>query len=111
MTAFETARSLLFVPADRPERFDKALNSGADGVIIDLEDAVAPTAKSTARAVLLDWLETAKTDNICIRINDVNHSDHDLHLALAAHPNVSSVMLPKVDSATCCCSIGAPLWL
>ena len=39
MTIFETARSLLFVPADRPERIVKALNSGADGVIIDLEDA------------------------------------------------------------------------
>ncbi|NIZ63390.1 CoA ester lyase [Sedimentitalea sp. CY04] len=107
MTIFETARSLLFVPADRPERFDKALNRGADGVIIDLEDAVAPIAKSAARADLADWLETTKADNICIRINDVAYPDHNLDLALASHPNVSAVMLPKVDGATCCCSVSA----
>ena len=107
MTLFETSRSLQFVPADRPERFDKALSSGADGVIIDMEDAVAPAAKSAARAGLADWLETAKVDNICIRINDVTHPDHNFDLALASHPNVSAVMLPKVDSATCCSLVGA----
>ena len=39
-------RSLLFVPADRPERFAKAAASGADAVVVDLEDAVAPASKS-----------------------------------------------------------------
>jgi citrate lyase beta subunit len=49
-------RSYLFVPADRPERVAKALASGADAVIVDLEDAVAPHAKTTARAALAQWL-------------------------------------------------------
>ena len=45
-------RSYLFVPGDRPERFDKACGAGADAVIVDLEDAVAPAAKVTrGRAV------------------------------------------------------------
>ncbi len=48
----DVARSYLFVPADRPERFDKACASGAHAVIVDLEDAVAPAAKDGARAAL-----------------------------------------------------------
>jgi len=51
------ARSYLFVPANRPERFSKALASGADAVIVDMEDAVAPAAKVQARDVLHDWLQ------------------------------------------------------
>lgn len=43
---------LLYVPADRPDRIGKALTSGADGIIVDLEDAVAPSAKDAARGVL-----------------------------------------------------------
>ena len=49
-------RSYLFVPADRPERIAKALASGADAVIVDLEDAVAPDAKEPAREALRGWL-------------------------------------------------------
>ena len=52
-----TPRTYLFVPADRPERIAKALASGADAVIVDLEDAVAPEAKSRARQALAVWLE------------------------------------------------------
>ena len=52
-----TPRSYLFVPADRPERIAKALASGADAVIVDLEDAVSPEAKSGARLALAAWLE------------------------------------------------------
>lgn len=44
------SRSLLFVPGDRPERYDRAVASGAHEVILDLEDAVAPAAKDAARA-------------------------------------------------------------
>ena len=50
-------RSVLFVPGVRPERFDKALASGADAVIIDLEDAVAPGEKDVARAAVVAWLQ------------------------------------------------------
>jgi hypothetical protein len=50
------ARSVLFVPADRPERFDKAVASGADMIILDLEDAVAPDARTGARNAASAWL-------------------------------------------------------
>jgi citrate lyase beta subunit len=50
------AACLLFVPGDRPERFAKALAAGADGIVIDLEDAVAPAAKPAARRAAGDWL-------------------------------------------------------
>ena len=56
MTA--TLRAWLFVPANRPERYAKALACGADAVIVDLEDAVAPDQKDGARAALADWLAT-----------------------------------------------------
>ena len=49
-------RSYLFVPATRPERIAKAIASGADAVIVDLEDAVAPADKEAARSALADWL-------------------------------------------------------
>ena len=52
-------RTYLFVPGDRPERFAKALASGADAVVLDLEDAVAPTAKAAARDAIGDWLAGA----------------------------------------------------
>ena len=50
------ARSFLFVPGDRPERFDKALASGADAVVLDLEDAVAPERKAVAREAVRAFL-------------------------------------------------------
>ena len=53
------SRAWLFVPGDRPERFDKALAAGADCVIVDLEDAVAPADKVRARAALLAGLAAA----------------------------------------------------
>jgi len=59
--------SYLFVPATRPERFDKALATGADRVIIDLEDAVAPADKDTARNALTSWLDIGKP--VAVRIN------------------------------------------
>jgi citrate lyase subunit beta/citryl-CoA lyase len=60
----------LFVPGDRPERFDKALASGADAVVVDLEDAVAPAAKVAARANVRAWLATgAPRGRVLVRIN------------------------------------------
>jgi len=51
-----TERSLLFVPGIRPDRFDKARNAGADGVILDLEDAVPADRKAAARQAVMSWL-------------------------------------------------------
>ncbi len=102
------ARSFLFVPGDRPERFSKALDSGADAIILDLEDAVGPSAKPTAREAILDWLPARHRDSVWIRINAVGtsvHSDDISFLkALSARLQKAGIaaplriMLPKVES-------------
>ena len=51
-------RSLLFVPADGGKKLDKAMASGADGVIVDLEDSIAPDQKANARAAALEFLKS-----------------------------------------------------
>ena len=85
--------SYLFVPGSRPERFDKALAAGADVVIIDLEDAVSPVDKDSARASVAAWLSAEKP--ICLRINTADTEWFAADLALCAHPGVAAVMLPK----------------
>ncbi|MDT7838094.1 HpcH/HpaI aldolase/citrate lyase family protein [Aquabacterium sp. OR-4] len=100
-------RSYLFVPADRPERFDKALAAGAEAVIIDLEDAVAPAAKAAARAALATWLDArpaslpaaaAAVPAIVLRCNAAATPWFEADLALAAHPAVQALMLPKAET-------------
>ena len=90
-------RSYLFVPGDRPERFEKALASGADAVVVDLEDAVAPAAKQTAREALAALLAAARRDQerIVVRINDEATPWFDADLALLCNGRASAVMLPK----------------
>ena len=61
------ARSYLFVPADRPERIAKAIAAAADVVIVDLEDAVAPAAKTSARDALANHLQVQQS--VIVRIN------------------------------------------
>ena len=87
--------SLLFVPASRPERFDKALGSGADAVIVDLEDAVAPADKDAARAALAAWLDPAHP--VLVRINAADTPWFAADLELLARPGVSAVVLPKAE--------------
>ncbi len=95
------ARSYLFVPADRPDRFPKALAAGADVVIIDLEDAVAPTAKSAARDALSNWFVSCPDAAaqagvpIMLRINGADTRWFHDDVALAADHAVTAVMLPK----------------
>ena len=93
------ARSYLFVPADRPERYAKALASGADAVIVDLEDAVAPAAKDGARAALAAWLAGGgDASGIAVRINDAASAAFASDLALVARPRVAAVVVPKAES-------------
>ena len=87
--------SLLFVPASRPERFDKALGSGADAVIVDLEDAVAPADKDAARAALAAWLDPAHP--VLVRINAADTPWFAADLELLVRPGVSAVVLPKAE--------------
>lgn len=93
-----TPRSYLFVPGDRPERFAKALASGADAVIVDLEDAVAPQAKDQARAALAAWLAQAAPPPI-VRINAADTPWFAADLELLRSHEVAAVMLPKAERA------------
>jgi citrate lyase subunit beta/citryl-CoA lyase len=92
------ARSFLFVPGDRPERFDKAYAAGADAVIVDLEDAVAPADKVAARAHLRDWLNGGRP--VYVRINAAGSPWFQDDLALCAHPGVAGIVLPKGEEAS-----------
>ena len=91
------ARSYLFVPANRPERFDKACAAGAGAVIIDLEDAVMPSAKMTAREALRAWLTAEKS--VLIRINAAETEWFADDLALCCLPGVAGIVLPKTEQA------------
>jgi citrate lyase subunit beta/citryl-CoA lyase len=95
-------RSLLFVPADSPKKLTKGIVSGADALILDLEDAVAPAAKSAARATLRDFLNDARgakaRPRLYVRINafSTGLADGDLEAVVASAPD--GIMLPKCES-------------
>ena len=94
-----TARSLLFVPGNRPERFDKAVASGAQAVCIDLEDAVPAADKDAARVAALEFLGRRRSDVfVCLRINSLRNAQgwRDL-LALRDGPPADAIMVPKVE--------------
>ena len=65
-------RSLLFVPGDRPERFDKAAASGADAIILDLADSVSPANKDAARHAVAEYLAGAREVVTLVRINPLD---------------------------------------
>jgi citrate lyase subunit beta/citryl-CoA lyase len=95
-------RSYLFVPGDRPERFDKALAAGAGQVILDLEDAVAPESKQRARDAVAAFLRADRP--VVVRINAAGTPWFDDDLAMAARPGVT-VMVPKAESAAALASV------
>lgn len=98
MPQFTTPRSALFVPADRPERIPKALASGADAVIVDLEDAVAPDAKPAARRALAEFLAQAPADTVWVRINAADTDDFLEDLALCRdQAGVAGLVVPKAE--------------
>lgn len=100
----------LFVPGDRPDRFAKAVATGADRVILDLEDAVAPSAKVTARASIAQWLQAdGQVSGVLIRVNAVATAWHADDLALMATPGVAGVVLPKAESAAALAGLRAAL--
>lgn len=91
-----TARTFLFVPGDRPERFAKAIAAGADLVVLDLEDAVAPDRKDEARRAVGGFLDGGAV--AAVRINAVGTPWHADDVALlAGHDRI--VMLPKAEQA------------
>ena len=90
---------MLFVPGDRPERFQKAVDSGADAVIFDLEDAVAAEHRGAARQNIRRYLEAAATRAVplWVRINPIDTEDAlaDVAAVVAARPD--GLVLPKAQ--------------
>lgn len=92
-------RSLLFVPGDRPDRFAKAAASGADALILDLEDAVAASGKADARAAVADWLGEPAVVPRFVRINPVDGvlAVDDLDALVGTRPD--GIVVPKAEGA------------
>lgn len=97
VTAFRAPIVPLFVPGDRPERFAKAAQSGADAVILDLEDAVSPDQKDTARRNLA--AHQVRGLPVIIRINARESPCFDDDLAALSNTAFSAIMLPKTGGA------------
>jgi citrate lyase subunit beta/citryl-CoA lyase len=94
-------RSLLFVPADGGKKLDKAMASGADAVIVDLEDSIAPERKAAARdlaaAFLADAVRQTTRPRLLVRINGLQTglTDADLDAVVPGRPD--AIMLPKAE--------------
>ena len=106
-------RSLLFVPADGGPKLDKAMASGADAVILDLEDSIAPERKQQARAAALDFLKAANTKKprprLLVRINglDTGMTDADLDAVVAGKPD--AILFPKAEGGASVTHLDAKL--
>ena len=95
-----SVKSALFVPGSRPERFDKAIASGADRIIVDFEDAVEESMKRQARENLGVYLTANPRLRVVVRINASDHPEHQSDLDLCSRfPGVSAILLPKAESA------------
>ena len=103
-------RSSLYVPGDTPERFDKALASGADEVICDLEDAVAEAAKPAAREAIAAWIRANSGAPVWVRVNnrpDLIGADAAMVRSLVADGvGLAGVVVPKADPVACAADFG-----
>ncbi|MCB1619751.1 MAG: CoA ester lyase [Thiothrix sp.] len=105
-STLHTLRAPLFVPGNRPERFAKAAASGADGMILDLEDAVAAEAKTAARTALrCDFTALP----VMVRINAVQTPWHAADLLAVRQLPVAAVMLPKAEQPEAVAAVVAAL--
>ena len=93
-------RSQLFVPGNRPDRFEKACKTEADLVCIDLEDAVGAIDKGEARKNVLAWLAESKHTHVSLRINGLDTPDGSLDVLALKDSGLTLpfVMIPKVGS-------------
>ncbi|MGH3626953.1 MAG: HpcH/HpaI aldolase/citrate lyase family protein [Sciscionella sp.] len=101
-----TARCALFVPGNRPDRFAKAAAAGADMVVLDLEDAVAPDGKVAARGAVDSWL--ADGAEAAVRINAAGTAWHEDDLALVRRHGCP-VMVPKAEDPALLRGIPGPV--
>jgi citrate lyase subunit beta/citryl-CoA lyase len=106
-------RSLLFVPADGGSKLDKAMASGADAVIIDLEDSITPERKTFARTATLEFLKqasgTKQRPRLLVRINglDTGMTDADLDAIVLGQPD--AIVFPKAEGVTSVVHLDAKL--
>lgn len=92
-------RSLLFVPADRPERFAKAAVSGADALILDLEDSVSPEKKDAGRSAIAEWLAIERGVPSFVRVNPLDSGLIEADLAAVLPGRPDGIVLPKAEGA------------
>jgi citrate lyase subunit beta/citryl-CoA lyase len=99
MSGFPWGPALLFCPADRPERYEKALER-ADAVILDLEDAVEPGRRPLAREALVAMAagDVLDPNRVIVRVNPAGTADHEADLSALAATPYRTVMLPKAES-------------
>ena len=106
-------RSLLFVPADGGTKLDKAMASGADAVILDLEDSITPERKAQARTAALEFLKAAQNKlqrpRLLVRINglDTGMTDADLNAVVAGKPD--AILFPKAEGGASVTHLDAKL--
>jgi citrate lyase subunit beta / citryl-CoA lyase len=97
-------RSFLFVPADSPKKLDKAMASGADAVIVDLEDSIALDGKVRARESAAAFLKEAVPRKarpyLLVRVNGLQTGLTDADLDAVAPAKPDAVMLPKAEGGT-----------
>jgi citrate lyase subunit beta/citryl-CoA lyase len=111
--AADLMRSFLFVPADGGRKLDKAMASGADAVIIDLEDSIAPEAKAAARKSAATFLtevgKSADRPHLLVRVNGIATGliDGDLDVVAGARPD--AIMLPKAEGGASIIHVDAKL--
>lgn len=94
-------RSLLFVPGDSERKFEKGASSGADALIFDLEDAVAPTMKDDARQLVSSLIEAGEERDwsFLVRMNPLSSGRALADLAAVVRPGLDGVVVPKVQAA------------
>lgn len=99
MTDLRLLRSLLFCPANEHRKVARLAQSGADAVVLDLEDAVADTHKSAARAAAREALSGIAGVTRCVRINSFGTGHTAADVAAVVCPELDGIVLPKAETA------------
>src|SRR4051794_24087457 len=101
MTEFKPRRSVLYMPGANERALEKAKTLPADALILDLEDAVAPDAKESARERVCAAASSGEygAREVTIRVNGLDTPWHDADLRAAAQAGPAAVVVPKVNSA------------
>ena len=97
MKKIDFIRTALFVPANRPDRIDKAVNTPADAVIVDLEDAVPPALKAEARPVVREKIQKHNTPRLLVRVNALDTEFVQADLDELVVEGLGCIIFPKME--------------